>query len=468
MNSIGSSTHLFQILGRPTAVDVPSINQQARETLIATLDRPITELGRCTLLCAPRAGYGKSHILCHAQETLRRSHELIAIQAIDGQHFDDEIILAQILSQATNHLPGSSGITPLDLLARRTLAMGMESLVRSGEIPCQNRDSALASITQRPIETFDFHHPSAVTAHWTQQHFDVLLPRLTMEIHQKTGLPLGEASFWIAALFDFASAATNNSDRVSQLIEIVFRDRPQHLHVRLASLLHLMSQWQRIVIVVDELEGLSANPDAALRLANFLTTLRHGAERIDVVLSLNDDIWKNAFLPKLSGGLQDRLTEVSIRLTPMQQQEALALLQSRYPQATMQDLNALPLQGDLYARGILRAAANHLPVRAAPPSNTLTIPPAAPTEPLLPPSFDRFTAVVETATPSSDSNSSWWAETSQDFSATEIPPPIVEHSDPVSDFAPHSLRNEDSDPVAVLLQKIRIEQQSQRESPFMP
>lgn len=463
------SSHLFQILGRPTASHVAVINQQALQELNAILDRPLAEMGLCTLLLAPRAGYGKSHLLCQVQEALRRSHEFIPLHSSDGFSFDATSTLENVLSSLTRVLPGGSGITPLDLLARKFFAVGLEPLVRSGEVPCQNRDSALLALMQRPLETFDFHHPAAVTAHWTRNHFDVLCPRLTTEISQLLQLSLRETAFWTESLFHYASAPTSEPARVAILMKSVLHAEAPHHHDRLSSLLHILSQWQRVVIVVDELEGLSANPEAALRLATFLTTLRHGAERIDVILSLNDDIWENAFLPRLSDGLLDRLTETSIRLFPLTEEQALRLLQSRYPHATIDDLTQLPIDGDFYARGLLRAAAIKPPKKVAPaapaapvveaiPSATFA-PTTAPTVPLLPPTAEMvpeskptlFSAppsaavatFVEPAAPVSQATSAWWTvpapQSANPFASAETDAAIVE--------SPFEIDTKDADPL---------------------
>ncbi len=86
-----------------------------------------------------------------------------------------------------------------------------------------------------------------------------------------------------------------------------------------------------MVLVADELEGFSSDETAALRLAAFLGSLRQSVERLDVVLSLNLDIWQSAFLPKLSGGLADRLSEVVVELEPLTDEEMVALLNSHAP-----------------------------------------------------------------------------------------------------------------------------------------
>lgn len=420
MSTPAALAPLFQMFGRSTAGHVECVNRPAYEQMLAILRRPLAQFGICTLLRAPRAGYGKTHLLCSLQQHLRGSHEFVLLHAAEGDRFDAIASLENVLTQLTRALPGGAGLTPLDLLARKCFALGLEPLVRSGEVPCQDRDSALLALAQRPTETFDFHHSSAATAQWAREHFEVLGPRLIVELSHLLQTPMRDIAFWVEMLYRYAVTAPEHPGRLSYLMATVDQSSSTAAHDRLSSLLHLLSQWQRVVLVVDELEGLSANPEAALRLATFLTTLRHGAERVDVILSVNDDIWENAFVPRLSGGLLDRLTEAFVRLIPLSADEALALLQSHYPNATMANLEHFHLSGDLYARAVLRAAAQQtpLPIYSAP---------AVTEEPAPPPPIaaEEIHAAMPEEVPSSPARQ-WWQEPDEEKSAVNDLPESAE------------------------------------------
>lgn len=447
MNTPASHAPLFQIFGRSTASHVECVNRPAYEQMRGILSRPLSHFGICTLLRAPRAGYGKSHLLCSLQQDLRGSHEFVLLHAAEGDRFDAIASLETVLTQLTRALPGGAGLTPLDLLARKVFALGLEPLVRSGEVPCQDRDSALLALSQRPTETFDFHHPSAVTAQWAREHFEVLGPRLIVELSQILQSPMRDITFWVEILFRYSVTAPEYPGRVSQLMATVGQSSSTAAHDRLSSLLHLLSQWQRMVLVVDELEGLSANPEAALRLATFLTTVRHGAERVDVILSVNDDIWENAFVPRLSGGLLDRLTEAFVRLVPLTTEEALSLLQSRYPNATMANLEQLHLTGDLYARAVLRAAAQQAPLPVFSATVRPEEPAPAPSATVIPPVTMPAPFTQEPPAPPK-----WWEELDKDEPAApeaSLPeqPAFAESSpfriasaiaEPAESFVPHA------------------------------
>jgi hypothetical protein len=122
-------------------------------------------------------------------------------------------------------------------------------------------------------------------------------------------------------------------------------------------LLALLSLLSRVVLVADDLEGFSADETAGLRLAAFLGSLRQSAERLDVILSLNRDVWNSAFVPRLSSGLIDRLSEVMIELEPLTEADMVAVLDSRTPNLGSRLLEYMRADGlEPYARGLLRAA----------------------------------------------------------------------------------------------------------------
>ncbi len=347
---------LFESMGRVPSAHAESVNRQAYAQLLDTLTVPVEKTGRCILLKAPRAGHGKTHLLSRTQHQLGASHEFIPLRATFGTQIDAASVMDDTLRRMLRQLPASGGLTMLDMVARRLLASALQPLVASGEVPCQDRDGAITALRVRPVETFDFHHPNAITAHWTRENFEVLGQRFSIELAQRSGLPFSGVAFWVNALFRFASAAIEDPNRVQILVDAV-RTTPGAEVQRLECLLGLLSMLMRVVIVADDLEGFSTDESAALRLAAFLGTLREAVERMDVILSVNHDIWASAFLPRLSGGLADRMSEVIIELEPLTEMEMSDLLDSRVPGLGHRVLDHIDIGScGTHARGIIRAA----------------------------------------------------------------------------------------------------------------
>jgi len=347
---------LFETFGRPPESHSESVNRSSREALKGWLDSPIGKSGHCMLLKAPRAGHGKTHLLTTLLHEMGGSHEFVPLHAVGGSRIDSSTVLNDILRRLVRGLPAAGGLTVLDLAARRLFSAGLQPLVNSGEVPCQDREAALVALCNRPIETFDFHHPNAVTARWAKDNFELLGPRLALELSQRNGLSLREVSFWVDVMFLFSSAEIDNPERVRTLTAQVF-DNPFSEAVaneRLIALLGLLTTLLRVVLVADELEGFSLDESAALRFASFICALRQSVERLDVIVSVNQDIWESAFLPRLSAGLTDRLSELAVELEPLDHGGVVAIIESRFPG---EGESIAPKILATHARGVLAEAA---------------------------------------------------------------------------------------------------------------
>ncbi len=360
---------LFESFGRPPASHAEAVNREAFGALVKALEMPVDGPGRCTLLRAPRAGHGKTHLLSRTQHHLGGSHEFIPIHPA-GSRVTAASVTEDVLKRLSRPLPGAGGLTVLDLIVRRLFSFALQPLVISGEVPCQDREGALAALKGRPVETFDFHHPNAVTAMWARDNFEVLGPRLSMELSQRGGVSIREVSFWVTAFFHFASTPIDHPARSSALaLEVAAEPATDGIAMeRLAALLGMLSLLVRVVLVADDLEGFSADEGAALRFAAFVVAVRQAVERVDVILSLNQDIWDTAFVPRLSGGLADRLSEVVVQLAPLADEDIAALLDSRVPGLGHRMMERLT-GGERYARGLIKAAAEIWPVSGVSPES---------------------------------------------------------------------------------------------------
>ena len=347
----------FQSLGHLPTHHAESVNLAAYRRLSGLLIVPLDHAGRCVLLRAPRAGFGKTHLLARLCHFLGASHEFVAVKPGARGVVDTGTLMEDVLMRLTRNLPAALGMTVLDLVARRLLAMALQPLVRSGEVPCHDRDGVLSALQTRPVETFDFHHPNATTAHWAKENFVVLGPRLSLELAQRTGLPVADVAIWLDALFRYASAPMDYPARGAMLLDGLRSVMAAGGLNLLVALLVMLTHLTRVVLIVDDLEGYSADEEGALRLASFLVGLHQSVERMDVVFSVNQDVWENAFLPRIGGGLEDRLSEEIIDLEPLGATEVMDLLKCRTPVKAEELLRAMEKTGvAAHARGVIRGA----------------------------------------------------------------------------------------------------------------
>lgn len=362
MSSVDPFSSRFEVFGREARQVVPEINGEAFERLIGHLSPEPGADGRVVLLSAPRAGYGKSLLIQRVSESLTENHHFVKVTLMGGRTIDAAHVLEFVLESLCQLLPATEGLTMLDLVARRIIARGLEPLVRSGEVPCQDRDGALLALQESPVETFDFHHESAVTAHWTEANFEILGPRLAAEVAQVSGASLREAAYWVELLFRFATTSPENVERSRLLFETVFRPeglKPSESGAgeRLHGLLSLLGIATTMVLVIDDTEGLSTHPPDALELSSFLTNLAQTCPGTLVLLSVNTDVWDTAFAPRLPGGLADRLTEHRVLLAPLSMEGAESIVRSRGGARASEVLERMSWgDGELYARRVLKAA----------------------------------------------------------------------------------------------------------------
>lgn len=366
---------LFETFGKLPRVHAEAVNKEAFGKLREVLAVPLDHRGRFILLKAPRAGHGKTHLLARVQHHLS-GHEFIPLHAAGGSRIDAATVTDDVLRTVLRPLPASGGLTMLDLLARRLFSLALQPLVMSGEVPCQDRDGALSALRHRPVETFDFQSASAATAQWAKEHYDILGPRLAIELARRGELPIREVTFWVDVLFRFSSSPPGEPERLRALSDAVHSGAPAdgEMMERLEALLGLLTLLTRVVLVADELEGFSADPSAALRFSAFAGALRQAAGNADILISLNEDVWQNAFVPRLSAGLQDRLSEVVVTLGPLSRHEMTALLESRAPGQSSSLIGKIDcVTAGTHARGILKAA-GEIPVEQSDSGSAVEFP----------------------------------------------------------------------------------------------
>lgn len=320
------------------------------------------EEGVLVSLRAPRAGYGKTMLLSRLREEFRSNSVMVPVDLSADSRIDEKDILVRLLDQLTSVLPGKRGLTRLDFCVRRILANALIPLVESGEVPSPNRTESLRSLRESPEQVFDFHKESAAVAQWVRAQFSALSPRFVSVIGQSCGGRTGDLSQWFSALSRFAMTPVGKRGKNHDLLNEITREGGQlengtSYHGALTSFLKLITIAENIVLVVDEMDGLFCDSEAAIRVANTLIGLRQAAPRIKVIFSVNDDVWESTFSRRIPLGMQDRFEDSVIRLQPLDEGSVLELLRIRYGDGAEGLYQKIDLNdGGLYPRAILRAA----------------------------------------------------------------------------------------------------------------
>ncbi len=351
----------FELFGQSPEVSTDCIHAEELDRLVEALSIKAENSGRIILLRSPRAGFGKTHLLIRLNERVASTHDFIALEPSRGRYLNDELVLDAVLRNFSRMLPDGDGLTYLDKLARRIFAKGLEPLVLSGEVPSQDKESALEAMRSRPAETFDFHNAEASTAQWALSNFTLLGPRLSTELAEQIEARYRPVAWWIELLFRYSSASLEQGNRNGSLFETVFNGE-QHeadMHEKLVTLLNLIGLVTSPVLVLDEVEGLSSSPESGLEIVTFLNALHQSCKKMVLIISVNGDVWQTAFLPRLPCGLKDRLTDIVVDLKPITKEQAVRILRDRAGDCADVLAEAIDFDcGVVYPRGIVRSAAS--------------------------------------------------------------------------------------------------------------
>ena len=337
------------------------IHGEAVDALAGALQASPAAAGCVVLLRAPRAGYGKTAVLQRARKRLGDTHLFVPCRLLGGHRFDAGQLLEDVLSVLSRSLPEGGGLTAIDHIARQVLALGLEPMIESGEVPCQDKEEALSALRERPELTFDFHNPGAATAQWIKDYFESVGPRLATKISARSNASLREAAYWVELFFRYSSTPPSNVARNGQLFETVFdacERRDSVYGERLHGLLRLLCLVNRPVLVFDETEGLSGLPASALEVVSGVVALSQACPGTAVVMSINSDIWETGVQPRLPGGLKDRLMDRMIDLQPLTAEQARDLVRAKAGKQAGSWIDGIDFgEGRLYARGVLKSAA---------------------------------------------------------------------------------------------------------------
>ncbi|MDB6069767.1 MAG: hypothetical protein JWL81_938 [Verrucomicrobiales bacterium] len=334
-----------------------TLHQDAQEKLNQELAQAVHQnptsvrqsQGRVILLRAPRAGYGKSHLL----SGLLQADNAFVIPV----EFDPEAKIAwkplfdQVLACLHQTSPGAS-LSQLDDIARHTFASVNAGMILSGKVPCAVPEEAAATVRSRYRDLFDFAKKDQPVAQWFQDHFERLLPVGSPILSQETGLSETAATLWLRALCGYSQAGAEKDPSRLGTLQWALKQPTTPVHSsgapahgfqflqaptegdtffkeKLGELCRLAAADRPVVILLDHLDGFHGSSEKILRLANFLNDWRQLSGRVLFVLSVNQDLWTETFLKALPSALEDRLTGGQITLGGLSRETAEDLIKQR-------------------------------------------------------------------------------------------------------------------------------------------
>lgn len=363
--------------------------------------------GRVVLLKAPRAGYGKSHLLAALSEKISKTTLVVAPTWETDREIRWTDLLGGSLASAHKSEIGMGKLSQIDSLARQLFGMLNVELIRGKIVPCANPDAAISALQKRSLELFDLHDASQAVGKWFADHFERLLPNTSSLLARNSGISQDAAVTWLRALCAYTQETPeagparldqlrwalqqgDGAGRMSGGMQILTAPKLDENfgRDRLVEFLRLASLDNPVLLIFDHLDAVHGQPLQTMRAASVICEFRRLLPGALIILSANQDIWAGSFQKYLPSAMEDRLAEEWIELKELNAEQGLQLLRWRLRSAGVSETESHAFLSTLAfphsdqprsgtARTILRHAARAWESRNHRPHPEPATPPAA-------------------------------------------------------------------------------------------
>lgn len=286
--------------------------------------------GPMMLLTAPRAGYGKTHLLGRVAAAAANQAVIVPVAFKSG----DSLTLASLSRRGIESLaetavagehPGWSRLRE----AAAQIVMGLlRRLIETRQLPCANAEQAVQVLAGPVGDVFDETGRARRVGDWIAQNRDGLRGPLAMLAAREVPLRAEALDGWMAAFLE--QSISGGLGGMAEMQELAGADNDTGV----PAWLRLLALWRPVVLLVDHLDGFYRHPDAGVKIASMLMELVEG-HRLHVLLSLNQDVWQATFGHHLPSALEDRLTASQVLLRGLTEADAAHLLRLRLDQTPL-------------------------------------------------------------------------------------------------------------------------------------
>jgi len=324
--------------------------------------------GASVLLTAPRAGAGKSHLLARCQATTAERMIWIPFRCGPEQDLCWRHLTLELVARLA--APGPGGVaTLLDETAWFAFSRLVRSGLDQGKVDSGNPEAARIQLDVRFREIFAPASPET-RSRWFVSNAESLLASSRPAI----GGDAAAFAEWIRWLIGFAYAKSSPGERIERLRTRLAKASGTNLtwKSRFEVLARLASGVRPVIWVADQLDRFFADPQAARQLIAQLSEIVALVPRGLLVISANQDLWQQVFLPGVPSGLQDRLAGHEIHLAPLSSDQAEDLIAARLSAAGLPEasLGNVARTSALTPRAILRSASSAWEIRESAPEAT--------------------------------------------------------------------------------------------------
>lgn len=310
---------------------VPGLNGDILGQLTTTIDERQSSAGRAggqplLLLTAPRAGYGKTHLLGRLAAAANGQVVLVPL----AFRLEDTIGISAVAVRGLESMARAEatreGWTKLREACAGVCATLVRRLIENGTLPCANPEQALRVLGGDPIEVFDEKGSARLIGDWVRRFEGQLRKPMTEQAMKRVPAIPTALESWVNAMLNHALDGGMSHMAVLRMLAA---DESNEGPV---TWLRLLGLWRPVVLLVDHLDAYYRNPEAGLRIASLLLDMSE-MDGVHVVLSLNQDVWQATFGHHLPSAMEDRLTASQMLLRGIGESEATTLLRLRLQHA---------------------------------------------------------------------------------------------------------------------------------------
>uniref|UniRef100_UPI0037830407 hypothetical protein n=1 Tax=Prosthecobacter sp. TaxID=1965333 RepID=UPI0037830407 len=310
---------------------VPGLNSDILGQLTTTIDERQASVGRAggqplLLLTAPRAGYGKTHLLGRLAAAAGGQVVLVPL----AFRLEDEIGISAVAVRGLESMARAEtsreGWTKLREACAGVCASLVRRLIESGALPCANADQALRVLNGDPMDVFDESGGARLIGEWVRRHEAQLRKPMTEQAMKRVPAIPAALESWVHAMLNHALDGGMSKMAVLRMLAADTTNEGPVTWLRLLGL------WRPVVLLVDHLDAYYRNPEAGLRIASLLLDMSE-MDGVHVVLSLNQDVWQATFGHHLPSAMEDRLTASQMLLRGIGENEAATMLRMRLDHA---------------------------------------------------------------------------------------------------------------------------------------
>ncbi|OYW73787.1 MAG: hypothetical protein B7Z37_20230 [Verrucomicrobia bacterium 12-59-8] len=306
---------------------VPGLNVDILGQLTATIDERQSSVGRAggqplLLLTAPRAGYGKTHLLGRLAAAANGQVVLVPLAFRLEDTIGISAVAVRGLESMARAETAREGWTKLREACAGVCAVLVRRLIENGTLPCANPEQAVRVLNGDPVEIFDEKGSARLIGDWVRRFEGQLRKPMTEQAMKRVPAIPAALESWVDAMLNHA--LDGGMSRMA-VLRALAADESNEGPV---TWLRLLGLWRPVVLLVDHLDAYYRNPEAGLRIASLLLDMSE-MDGVHVVLSLNQDVWQATFGHHLPSAMEDRLTTAQMLLRGINENEAGTLLRLR-------------------------------------------------------------------------------------------------------------------------------------------